>query len=75
MRLDVFNGSPKNNLTRLEPDQGFSGWPGKMPYGIAIEKADALFRDPRSQPCTIIRPNSTQDQMKQVASTVLGDRQ
>jgi hypothetical protein len=26
MKLDVFNGGPKNNLTRLEPDQDES-WP------------------------------------------------
>jgi hypothetical protein len=25
MKLDVFNGGPKNNLTRLEPDQDVSG--------------------------------------------------
>jgi hypothetical protein len=25
MKLDVFNGGPKNNLTRLEPDQDISG--------------------------------------------------
>jgi hypothetical protein len=25
MKLDVFNGGPKNNLTRLEPDQNVSG--------------------------------------------------
>jgi Ricin-type beta-trefoil lectin domain len=25
MKLDVFNGGPKNNLTRLEPDQDLSG--------------------------------------------------
>src|ERR1700710_971162 len=25
MKLDVFNGGPKNNLTRLEPDQNVTG--------------------------------------------------
>jgi hypothetical protein len=25
MKLDVFNGGPKNNLTRLEPDQDVAG--------------------------------------------------
>src|SRR6266516_2478164 len=25
MKLDVFNGGPKNNMTRLEPDQDVSG--------------------------------------------------
>ena len=28
MKLDVFNGGPKNNLTRLEPDQDVSGHSG-----------------------------------------------
>jgi hypothetical protein len=28
MKLDVFNGGPKNNLTRLEPDQDVSGSSG-----------------------------------------------
>ena len=38
-KLDVFNGGPKNNLTRLEPDQNFSGQFWKF-----RKNADGTFR-------------------------------
>jgi hypothetical protein len=39
MKLDVFNGGPKNNLTRLEPDQDVSGQ-----FWRFEGNADATFR-------------------------------
>ena len=39
MKLDVFNGGPKNNLTRLEPDQDVSGQ-----FWRFVENADGSFR-------------------------------
>jgi hypothetical protein len=39
MKLDVFNGGPKNNLTRLEPDQDVSGQ-----FWRFVGSADGAFR-------------------------------
>jgi hypothetical protein len=39
MKLDVFNGGPKNNLTRLEPDQDVSGQ-----YWRFVNNGDGTFR-------------------------------
>ena len=39
MKLDVFNGGPKNNMTRLEPDQDVSGQ-----FWRLIENPDGTFR-------------------------------
>jgi hypothetical protein len=39
MKLDVFNGGPKNNLTRLEPDQDVSGQ-----FWSFVGNADGTFR-------------------------------
>jgi hypothetical protein len=39
MKLDVFNGGPKNNLTRLEPDQDVSGQ-----FWRFVGNADGTFR-------------------------------
>jgi hypothetical protein len=39
MKLDVFNGGPKNNLTRLEPDQDVSGQ-----FWRIIGNGDGTFR-------------------------------
>jgi hypothetical protein len=39
MKLDVFNGGPKNNLTRLEPDQDVSGQ-----FWRFVGSADGTFR-------------------------------
>jgi hypothetical protein len=38
-KLDVFNGGPKNNMTRLEPDQNVSGQ-----FWRFIKNADGTFR-------------------------------
>jgi hypothetical protein len=47
MKLDVFNGGPKNNLTRLEPDQDVSGqfW-RLMGNGDGTFRLSTLFRGP-----------------------------
>src|SRR5258707_10620103 len=39
MKLDVFNGGPKNNLTRLEPDQDVSGQ-----FWRFVGNSDGTFR-------------------------------
>ena len=39
MKLDVFNGGPKNNMTRLEPDQDVSGQ-----FWRLVRNADGTFR-------------------------------
>ena len=39
MKLDVFNGGPKNNLTRLEPDQDVSGQ-----FWRFVANGDGTFR-------------------------------
>jgi hypothetical protein len=39
MKLDVFNGGPKNNLTRLEPDQDVSGQ-----FWRLVGNTDGTFR-------------------------------
>jgi Ricin-type beta-trefoil lectin domain len=47
MKLDVFNGGPKNNMTRLEPDQDVSGqfWRfARNPDGTF--RLTTLFRGP-----------------------------
>ena len=47
MKLDVFNGGPKNNLTRLEPDQDVSGqfWRFES-NGDGTFRLSTLFRGP-----------------------------
>jgi hypothetical protein len=47
MKLDVFNGGPKNNLTRLEPDQDVSGqfWSFGS-NGDGTFRLSTLFRGP-----------------------------
>jgi Ricin-type beta-trefoil lectin domain-like len=39
MKLDVLNGGPKNNMTRLEPDQDVSGQ-----FWRFVENPDGTFR-------------------------------
>jgi Ricin-type beta-trefoil lectin domain len=45
MKLDVFNGGPKNNLTRLEPDKDVAGqyW-GFMSNGDGTFRLSTMFR-------------------------------
>ena len=48
MKLDVFNGGPKNNLTRLEPDQDVSGQFWRfVANGDGTFRLSTLFRGPR----------------------------
>jgi hypothetical protein len=48
MKLDVFNGGPKNNLTRLEPDQDVSGQFWRfVGNGDGTFRLSTLFRGPR----------------------------
>jgi len=47
MKLDVFNGGPKNNLTRLEPDQDVSGQFWRfVGNGDGTFRLSTLFRGP-----------------------------
>jgi hypothetical protein len=47
MKLDVFNGGPKNNLTRLEPDQDVSGQFWRfVGNGNGTFRLSTLFRGP-----------------------------
>ena len=47
MKLDVFNGGPKNNLTRLEPDQDVSGQFWRFAgNGDGTFRLSTLFRGP-----------------------------
>jgi hypothetical protein len=47
MKLDVFNGGPKNNLTRLEPDQDVSGQFWRfVKNGDGTFRLSTLFRGP-----------------------------
>src|SRR6266516_2479527 len=47
MKLDVFNGGPKNNLTRLEPDQDVSGQFWRfVNNGDGTFRLSTLFRGP-----------------------------
>ncbi len=47
MKLDVFNGGPKNNLTRLEPDQDVSGQFWRFAgNGNGTFRLSTLFRGP-----------------------------
>jgi hypothetical protein len=50
MKLDVFNGGPKNNMTRLEPDQDVSGQFWRFEgNGDGTFRLSTLFRGPGSQ--------------------------
>src|SRR6266516_1453059 len=47
MKLDVFNGGPKNNMTRLEPDQDVSGQFWRfVGNGDGTFRLSTLFRGP-----------------------------
>jgi hypothetical protein len=47
VKLDVFNGGPKNNLTRLEPDQDVSGQFWRfVGNGDGTFRLSTLFRGP-----------------------------
>ncbi len=66
MKLDVFNGGPKNNLTRLEPDQDVSGQFWRLVgNGDGTYRLSTLFRGPRM--CLDIfngGPNNNQPQLR-----------